>query len=104
MLCVSCVTLTTTDADAAGKKKIVKEKVTNSNELNDEGSISTRQEPQQIDCQAIKIDERWTDGGKVHYKKICFYDMVIEQNKHIIMWNDVYHPKHYGFIINSPVD
>lgn len=104
MGCILSLTLVTDNAIAASKKKVVKKHVINSNEFNDEGSISTRQEPDQLDCQALKIDERWTDGGTVHYKKICFYDVIISQNKHVIMWNDVYHPNHYGFISNSPVD
>lgn len=99
LLCISCVLFTSTNADAASKKKTVVNE-----DIGNDYNHYIRQELKQIDCQAIKIDERWTDGGKAHYKKICFYDMVIEKNKHIIMWNDVYHPEHYGFISNSPVD
>ena len=56
----------------------------------------THQEPNQIDCQKIVINEKYL-GGKVFERKICFYDVVIGDNKHITMWHELNSDK-YGFV------
>lgn len=51
---------------------------------------------QGVDCQEIKLDETAV-GGKVVYKKICFYDVIIDNTKHITMWHSI-DDKSYGFL------
>ena len=58
-------------------------------------TTDTHQEPKQLDCQKIVVDEKYL-GGKVFEKKICFYDVVIGDNKHITMWHELNSDK-YGF-------
>ena len=99
MGCILSLTLVTDNAIAASKKKVVKKHVINSNEFNDEGSISTRQELQQIDVQQIYVDERYL-GGKVFVKTIIFYDVTFGNNRHTIMWHEK-NSNNYGFVTNN---
>jgi len=61
-----------------------------------------RQVIQQIDCQEVKIDQR-DMKGKLSYKKICFYDVIIgSEKRHVTMWQEVNGPG-YGFISSETV-
>lgn len=53
------------------------------------------QKPTFIDCQQLDIDEKAV-GGKHTRPTFCFYDVVIGDNKHMIMWHNV-HSGETGF-------
>ena len=43
--------------------------------------------PKQLDCQRMKLDERYL-GGKEFFQTVCFYDTLIN-NQHFVMWHIV---------------
>ncbi len=55
----------------------------------------TYQEPKQLDCQLIAVDDAYLNGIKFA-KKICFYDVIID-GQHMIMWREVGFDR-YGFV------